>query len=111
MSYRKRVDAKQGEIVSAFRRLGWYVHDTSRFGGGFPDVVCARGGQLILVEVKDGSKPLSQQALTPAEAKAYLAFAAAGVTIHLVRSVEDVLRLSRFISFAFAHQWCERGAR
>lgn len=93
MGYRKRVDVNQARIVAALRRCGWYVHHTSRLGGGFPDAVCARAGQLRLVEIKDGTKALSRQALTPAEAQTCAAFAAAGITIHLVRSLEDALAL------------------
>ena len=93
MGYRKRVDANQADIVAALRRSGWYVHDTSRIGGGFPDLVCARAGRIILVEVKDGDTPLSQQALTMPEARLRTAFTLAGVMIHLVRSVEDALAL------------------
>lgn len=84
-----RVDANHTEIVAHLRGLGWYVHDTSRLGGGFPDLVCAKGGKLRMVEVKDGSKPKSAQKLTADEWLEHLRFAAAGVTVHILTSVED----------------------
>ena len=93
MGYRKRVDRNQAEIVDALRRTGWHVEDTSSTGRGFPDLVVARGSRLLLLEVKDGTKPLYAQALTPAEAMVHRDFAAAGVIVRLVRSVEDVIAL------------------
>ena len=89
--YRKRVDANQAAIVQAMRALGWYVFDASSVGRGFPDLIAAKGGAIVLVEVKDGSKPKSEQALTPAEAKVHRDFAAAGVPVLVTRSVDDWL--------------------
>ena len=60
-----KVDANQGEIVAAFRRLGCSVAITSMLGDGFPDLVVARRQKTILVEIKDGSKPPSSRKLTP----------------------------------------------
>lgn len=90
-NYRKRVDANQAQIVKAMRALGWYVFDLSRAGMGCPDLVCAKNGIVCFVEVKDGSKPKSQQALTRAEAKVHADFAAAGVPVLVIRSVEEWL--------------------
>jgi len=47
-----RVDANHGEIVQALRAHGAYVQDSSRMGGGFPDLVCGYAGKTVLIEVK-----------------------------------------------------------
>ena len=47
-----RVDGNQAEIMAAFRKCGFSVADTSKVGGGFPDLVIARAGFTALVEVK-----------------------------------------------------------
>ena len=93
MGYRKRVDANQRAIVQALRACGWYVHDTSRLGGGYPDVTAARAGHLLLIEIKDGTKPISAQVLTLMEAKVHRAFAASGCPVRLIRSIEEALTL------------------
>lgn len=62
-----RKDANHNDIQDAFVRLGWSVADTSRLGDGFPDLVAAKHGETVLVEVKDGSKPPSARKLTDDE--------------------------------------------
>lgn len=69
-----KVDANQAEIVKALREAGYSVAITSQLGCGFPDLVVGivrRDGFLsnLLLEVKDGSKPPSQQKLTDDELK------------------------------------------
>jgi hypothetical protein len=66
--YARRVDANQAEIVALLRQLGCIVEVTSDVGRGFPDlVVKTPKGTVLLVEVKDGSKPKWETLLTPAE--------------------------------------------
>ena len=70
-----RQDANHSAIVKALRDAGCTVRDTSAVGDGFPDLVVLtptvmlgafqRGPRLLLVEVKDGSKPPSARKLTP----------------------------------------------
>lgn len=86
MRRRARVDGSHQAIVRALRQCGWMVWDTSRLGDGFPDLVIARAGVLRLVEVKDGSKPPSAQALTKAEWRCVEAFRVAGVSVAILRS-------------------------
>lgn len=52
MGYAKRTDANQSEIVSAYLKLGFSVHDCSRAGSGFPDLVVGKNSMSWLVEVK-----------------------------------------------------------
>lgn len=62
-----RVDANHGAIIDALRRVGALVADTSALGGGFPDLVVAFRGRLVLLEVKDGAKSPSERKFTVPE--------------------------------------------
>jgi hypothetical protein len=65
----RRVDRNHGEVIKAFRDLGFSVFDTSRVGEGFGDAVIARNNKTAIVEIKDGSKPPSARKLTADEVK------------------------------------------
>ena len=93
MRRRARVDANHADIVATLRACGWYVHDTSRLGGGFPDLVCARAGKVILVEVKDGTKPLSKQILTQTEVEVHDRFTVRGVFVRIITSTKQAMSL------------------
>lgn len=85
-----RKDANHNAIQAVFVRLGWSVADTSALGNGFPDLVAAKHGRTVLVEVKDGTKPPSARKLTPDET----AFAGSWQGWYsVVTSEDDVLRL------------------
>jgi hypothetical protein len=90
MKYRARVDANQGVIVAALRAVGCFVQSIAMVGRGAPDLLCGCRGRWFVLEVKDGSKPPSAQALTPDEAKWH---AAAGpcAPVHVVATVEQAL--------------------
>ena len=62
-----RRDANEGKIVAALQACGAYVKKIND-EGAFDLLVFYRGWTLLL-EVKDGAKPPSARALTPAEAK------------------------------------------
>ena len=91
--YAKRTDSNHAEILEALASCGWYCLDTSRAGFGAPDCLAVRAGRLIPIEIKDGSKPPSARQLTPAEQDVHDAFAAAGVPVVVVTSVEEALAL------------------
>jgi hypothetical protein len=61
MKWARRVDGPQAAIVSALRKLGVSVYDTSRAGSGFPDLVCGFRGRTWLLEVKTGSGSLTEE--------------------------------------------------
>ena len=95
----RKVDKNQGEVVRAFRASGFSVAITSSLGAGFPDCVIGinLGGKdgiprryTALIEIKDGSKPLSAQKLTPDEVKFKDSWQG---NYHIIRSVEDVAAL------------------
>jgi len=62
-----RTDATHAAVVQAFEAMGCAVLDLSRVGAGCPDLLVARGGRMVLVEVKDGAKAASRRQLTPAQ--------------------------------------------
>ena len=64
MSYAKKVDKNQGDVVKALRKMGADVFLLHMVGGGIPDLMVAYAGQTILIEVKDGpDKKLTPQQL------------------------------------------------
>lgn len=94
MRYAKATDANHATIAKAFRRYGFTVIDTHHAGGGWPDLACARAGRLVLVEVKDGTKPPSARRLSKAEAKLHQLLRASGVKVEVVTSVAEVTHLA-----------------
>lgn len=60
-----RVDRNQPEIVSAFRKRGCSVALLHEAGRGIYDLLVAKHGFNVLVEVKDGLKEPSERHLTP----------------------------------------------
>lgn len=86
------MDANHAEIAAAFRQLGYSVADTSRLGNGFPDLVVARSGRTVLVEVKDGAKPPSARKLTPDEQQFRDAWRGDYVVVESLTDVEKVAR-------------------
>ena len=62
-----KTDESHGRIRDHLRAIGWRVYDSSAFGGGFPDLVCARGGYTALVECKSGSEAGAEMELNEAQ--------------------------------------------
>ena len=89
----RRIDTTHRSVIDALRHAGWYVLDLSQLGRGAPDAICARAGQVRLVEIKDGAKPPSKQRLTPDETKVHAGFLAAGVSVMIVRSAAEAMAL------------------
>lgn len=63
-----RVDSNQGKIVAALRAVGATVQSLAAVGKGCPDLLVGINGRNFVMEVKDGDKPPSRQALTADEA-------------------------------------------
>lgn len=89
---RSRVDKNQKEIVAAFRKLGWYVLHTHPLKHAC-DLMVLKQGEVIAIEVKDGSKPPSKRKLSGGELEFKMTWMAAGGTWKLVESVDDVIKL------------------
>jgi Holliday junction resolvase len=64
MRSRARIDDNQRELVKALRKSGCKVLSLAAVGNGCPDLLVFRANVLTILEVKDGSKPPSQQKLT-----------------------------------------------
>lgn len=94
-----RVDANQPEIVKAFRDLGWSVLIISQLKNCC-DIVVAKGGRTILVEIKDGSKPPSQRKLTEGESKFFSTWK--GIWA-IVNSVDDVMAINKGVFVEGSH--------
>ena len=67
--FRARTDDNQPEIVKALRNHGATVAITAQAGSGFPDLVVGYRNRNYLMEIKDPSKPISDQKLTPDQVK------------------------------------------
>lgn len=64
-----RRDGNHAAIRDGLRKAGFKVEDLGSVGGGVPDLLVKGFGRLMLLEVKDPSKPLSARDLTPDESK------------------------------------------
>jgi hypothetical protein len=88
--YAHRIDGNHNEIVAALEAVGVGVIDTSAFGE-FVDLTTLHRGTVRLIEVKNGSKPASARKLTLAQLRLHEKARQHGVTIHVVKSVEEAL--------------------
>lgn len=88
-----RVDANHRQIADALTAVGWSVVDFSAVGRGVPDLYVAKAGRQVWVEVKDSAKPPSARTLTPDQVKFHQRMQAAGVSVVVVESVEQAVRL------------------
>ena len=94
MRSRHRRDANHADVRAAAERLGWMFEDTSQTHLGY-DAILTRVGRTVRVEIKDGSKPMSAQKLTPHEADVHSTLRAHGVIVEILTCVEDLQMLSR----------------
>lgn len=65
--YKRRTDSNHRQLITDLKSAFCRVIDASKFAQfepGFPDLIVARGGVVLLVEVK---RPGYEQQLTPAE--------------------------------------------
>lgn len=86
-------DSNQDDVVKALRRSGWFVLVTSGQGFGCPDAFAARGGRMLAIEIKDGSKVPSARKLTPDEQAVHREFASRGCPVVILKSVQDAINL------------------
>ena len=59
MTYIRKVDLNQKEIVRGLRAMGYSVRHTHTVGKGFPDLAIGKFGVNLLVEVKREGEPLT----------------------------------------------------
>lgn len=87
MRLRGKTDDNQNEIVLALREAGCQVLSLAALGAGVPDLLVLRGLRIYMLEVKDGSKSVSRQRLTPDQVR----FHALWPVVKVVTSVEEAL--------------------
>ena len=92
MSFRRaaRTDDNQAEVVACFRRLGWSVLIINQLKNCC-DIIVAKGGETIAIEVKDGSKPPSARKLSEGEQKFKDNWYGRW---ELIESIDDVIKLN-----------------
>jgi len=86
-----RVDSNQASIVKALRQVGAKVQPTHTLGKGVPDLLVAFRGNWFVLEVKDGEKVPSKQALTEDEIRWHEEFGQQA-PVFVCNSVESALR-------------------
>jgi Holliday junction resolvase len=91
MSYAKKVDANQADVVQALRKAGCTIEHLHAVGRGCPDLLCAIAGEVFLIEVKDGAKAASAQKLTPDQIVWHAGW---GAEVHVVNSVDGALAVA-----------------
>ena len=82
---------QHADVVAALRAVGAQVQSLAMVGAGCPDLLVAFRGLWYVLEVKDGTKPLSHRKLTPAEAEWVQSFGDVA-PVFVVNSVDDALR-------------------
>ena len=101
-----RTDSNQTQIVAALRAAGCSVQCLHQLGGGVPDLLIGRvtpGGVKLnyLLEVKDGSKPLSKRSLTPEEVQWHQGWKGQVNTVTSVREALQVVGIFEFETIPF----------
>ena len=85
--YARRVDENHKEIMDTYRTCGASVKDVSRLPG-FCDLVVGYCDQNFLIEVKDGKKAKSRQALTNPEKTFHATWRG---QIKIIRSTDEAM--------------------
>lgn len=83
------VDSNQSAIVAALRAVGATVQSLAEVGKGVPDLLVGHRRATYLLEVKDGERSPSEQALTPAQVTWHRRWR--GLPVHVVRDVGEAL--------------------
>lgn len=82
-----RRDANERQVIDALRACGAYVKQIN--DEGLADLLVFYRGHTLILEVKDGDKPPSARALTPAEAKFHDEWP--GQNLYIVNSEHEAL--------------------
>ena len=86
-----RVDANQPQIVKALRDRGCTVICLHTVGKGCPDIMVGYNGINILMEIKDGDKPPSQQNLTPPQQKFFNEWLGSAFIVNSIESALSII--------------------
>jgi hypothetical protein len=85
MTYAKKVDKNQKEIIQALRNYGADVFLLHMVGKGIPDALVSYNDHTILLEIKDGI----DKKLTPDQIKFFANWQ--GGPLHRVNNVEEAI--------------------
>ena len=89
-----RVDANQSAVVQALRNAGASVTSLAGQARGCPDLLVGFCGYNLLIEIKDGTRPLSARQLTPDQTRWHGDWR--GV-VHVVTSASQAVELVRAV--------------
>ena len=90
-----KTDDNQAEIVAALRVVGCSVLPLHAVGQGCPDLLVAtRQGEMVLIEIKDGSKPPSARKLTPDQIAFHAAWRGRIAVVTSVREAMEAVGIS-----------------
>jgi hypothetical protein len=87
MTFAKKVDKNQNDVVKTLREYGADVYLLHMVGGGIPDLLVAYKGHTVLMEVKDGV----DKKLTPQQIKLFATWK--GGHLYRVNSSEDAIEV------------------
>ena len=87
MTFAKKVDKNQKDVVKALRDYGADVFLLHTVGGGIPDLMVCFNDETILLEVKDGYA----KKLTPLQIKLFANWK--GGPLHRVNNVQEAILL------------------
>jgi Holliday junction resolvase len=87
MSYIKKVDKNQKDVVKALRDYGADVFLLHTVGGGIPDLMVCYNDETILIEVKDGA----DKKLTPQQITLFASWK--GGPLHRVNTVQEAVEV------------------
>jgi len=91
--YGNKKDKNHNEIQAAFEALGFVAFDISNLPECF-DLLVAKNGHTLCIEIKDGSKSRSARKLTTGEKK-FASMWVRGGNWLLVESIEDVMAIHK----------------
>lgn len=86
-----KVDDNQASIVQALRTVGCSVLPLHAVGQGCPDLLVARAGDMVLIEVKDGAKPPSARKLTPDQVEFHASWRGRIVVVTSIREALEAV--------------------
>lgn len=84
----RRVDANHAAIVEAFRAMGWSVQSLAAIGKGCPDLLVAKHGHTLVVEVKTPTGKLRD------EQREWIK--AWNAAVFIVKDLDDVTRMTHY---------------
>ena len=87
-----RLDDNQESVVMALRKAGCTVLSLATIGKGCPDLLVARNGRNVLMEIKDGNKTPSHRKLTNDEIEFAAHWRAPVFVVHDAQEAIDVMK-------------------